>query len=776
MKKITSRFASVALLAIACAVEVAFADTPEVLCWYHFDEAASGTRTSADSQIINSVLAGTSAPTGTCWSIDNQRTAAQDGNVMPVYGDGFPYGAEVYDPLTGHHFVNGRAMRFTPDGNVGAMVEVLNDTNWHPAPADTYTVEFFFKWEGAGRARYVTIMGCCDKESNVIWEARLHDNNGNTPGCITLTMHGADGNDSSRHATIADDSMMDDGRWHHVAICCTSAGSATVYLDYVAAGTLNKTFMAVDGGRLFIGSDPTMTSYRFNGLIDEVRITKGVLAPDQFLSFQNVAPGLTPDTSLLINFEPFAENWIGAMDALNQGVNLAPSTGPRYATTTLFGGSTFGGDSLPGTIVRSALTSSNEVANLAAFSVTTNSDNETSSGSVLVDDRSDRLTDSSFTVEMDVKCGGFFSASDCWYIFCGPDIKLRLMKSSKKLNMYGTGFSNATDLGGYDLCDGKWHHVAMVYDQPTNAIVVYVDYFKAYTVSTSIPAPSANSTDYTMIGAGNWGAGRSGTYNMSSGAYDNIRITRRALTPIEFQTSEHYAGSVMVWLGYDGDLSSSVYPKRIRSVSSGAFVDGGSVNYTTSRRGRKILDAAGGILKANAKALSVDGGKVKWSECSAVPNHDFTVEMFYRMSNPVGYAGFLEYSWTGGVNNPVWAIILAWDASAPRVWLKNPSNQGVGFPSGRPYFDGKWHHLAASLATVGENTEVKLYFDYELVDTQTIEGVLTSCANGSLLVGESWDSSVATRGIFDEVRIHAGIVGPESFMRASLPGFVFSTR
>ncbi|MCR5838277.1 MAG: LamG domain-containing protein, partial [Kiritimatiellae bacterium] len=647
----------------------AFADGPEVRCWYHFDEAATNTMTTADSEIHNAVSVGIVAPAGYCYSIDSNKSLSQTESVMPVYGEGFPHGAYVFDPLTGSYFENSRAMRFSPDGSTGAMVLVSNGDNWMPAPNDTYTAECFYKWEGVGRASWRPIMGCRDENGNVIWEMRLNDNQGKIPGCVTLTMRKTDGNSEDWHIKkpSLQDSLMDDGRWHHLALC-VSQQKFEVYFDYVrvtATEISGNTFTGADRGQFFVGSDPGIGYGRFIGLVDEVRITKGALSADQFLQYQNVAPGVSDETALLMTFEALPENWIGAMDNIDQGVNLAPSTGPAFAKTALFGGSTYSGDSVSGSIVRSSLVSTNEVANLAAFFVATNSSNVSSSGSIIIDDRSSRLTDSSFTLEMNVKCGGILN-SECWYVFCSPDIKLRLMTSSLKLDMYGTEFSNKQDFGGYNLADGGWHHVAMVYDQAAKTVTVFVDYNKAYSASANIPVPSGNTAtaNYTMIGAGLWAADGHG-YNLSSGAYDNVRITRRALSPVEFQTSERSTGSALVWLGLDGNLTSLVNPTRIRSSSKGAFVSGGTAEYTPICCGQRIVDADGNVLKDNIDALSVNGGKAEWSGCTSIPCNDFTVELFYRIGSPIAYAGILEYSGKNSVNSPTWAIVVDSAAEVP---------------------------------------------------------------------------------------------------------------
>ncbi|MCR5839203.1 MAG: LamG domain-containing protein, partial [Kiritimatiellae bacterium] len=108
---------------------------------------------------------------------------------------------------------------------------------------------------------------------------------------------------------------------------------------------------------------------------------------------------------------------------------------------------------------------------------------------------------------------------------------------------------------------------------------------------------------------------------------------------------------------------------------------------------------------------------------------------------------------------------------------KNPTEQNVKFPSGCPYFDGKWHHLAVSFSSTGSTTEIKQYFDYDLKGTETINGALETSVSGTLMIGESWNGDSRLNGRLDEIRVHAGAVGPESFLRSvSKPGFVLVVR
>ena len=83
---------------------------------------------------------------------------------------------------------------------------------------------------------------------------------------------------------------LNDGNWHHVAMTFDPVlSTATFYIDYVQVGTKTLTGSIQPGsGDLIIGSSGT--AY-FNGQIDEVRISEGILGVNQFLRAYHMPDG-----------------------------------------------------------------------------------------------------------------------------------------------------------------------------------------------------------------------------------------------------------------------------------------------------------------------------------------------------------------------------------------------------------------------------------------------------------------------------------------------------
>jgi hypothetical protein len=81
-----------------------------------------------------------------------------------------------------------------------------------------------------------------------------------------------------------------DGKWHHIALTLSQANgkvTASIYKDYEATPSWTKTkagqFCYGAGyASVWVGASSSTTAF-FNGQIDELRISRGILTPDEFL-------------------------------------------------------------------------------------------------------------------------------------------------------------------------------------------------------------------------------------------------------------------------------------------------------------------------------------------------------------------------------------------------------------------------------------------------------------------------------------------------------------
>ena len=148
------------------------------------------------------------------------------------------------------------------------------------------TVEFFMKGTRGEAKAWSTILrmygnatGSDGKPYRRLWSVGYEREFGN----VYVIM---DYNDSTQATYYPDkDVSLADGRWHHVAITFKPDGNGGTfckfYKDYQQLGA-TKTF----NGELQVGDFGTSSfaiGSRYNGYIDEVRISKGVLTVDQML-------------------------------------------------------------------------------------------------------------------------------------------------------------------------------------------------------------------------------------------------------------------------------------------------------------------------------------------------------------------------------------------------------------------------------------------------------------------------------------------------------------
>ena len=147
------------------------------------------------------------------------------------------------------------------------------------------TLEFFMKGTPGQAKAWATIVrgygnaNGADTDGERLWGVGYHQ----TSGSLYVLM---DNNGSSQPLYYPDDTVsFADGRWHHVAVTYEPDGNGNTlckfYRDYVQLGA-TKTFT----GELECGDHDTSSvaiDSRYNGYIDEVRVSKGVLSVDQML-------------------------------------------------------------------------------------------------------------------------------------------------------------------------------------------------------------------------------------------------------------------------------------------------------------------------------------------------------------------------------------------------------------------------------------------------------------------------------------------------------------
>ncbi len=722
-------------IAVAVATsEMLFADT---VAWWRFEDGAPE---SVATTFVNEVDV-TKFP----------------GTAVSVKGEGFPQqtdafgGLAVWNPSAGWSYENIRALRLSDgNGNVG-RVEVASDVSLRP---QTFTLEFFFKYEGAGLPSWKPLVGMRNGKSSEAFYLRLHQTSENSPRpSLSLRFHDASGT-LNASADCAADSLAD-GQWHHVAVrVCEVAGvwQAQCFADCLPIGTckMSGPIHYADGYPLLIGGD-------FPGLIDEVRLSDAVLEPTEFLSAREISPNAAADTALYLDFSS------------RSVANKAPGESPN-SVSAILKGDTGLSDDVPGTVVRANAWAVTDTGNTAALSLATNAESAYFTGRLSFDDRANRVSDNDFTAEIFFKIDDLGeeseSSGDCAYLFCAPTWKLRVMRGDGKLSGY---FPNNTRFAvGSSVVDGTWHHVALVYGKNAGRMRVYIDGTSEWEGTVGSLATAA--TYQTTIAGNMWDT--SGKYQIARGAIDEVRITRRALKPAEFLTTVPYANGKLIHLTYEENVLDSSVNARL---FGGGWTNNAANPPTLSARvpGKSLVDAKGRIVReSNARSLRYDNRYLAYESASILDRADFTLEFFFCASATKATAGVMRHVNNTNVNDFVWG--LRTDSTGKTLELvastETRANAVVAtYPADS--LDGRWHHYAANFKTVDANTVVTLYRDYVKVSETMLDGALAVASGVSrFYVGGG------SAGWFDEIIVWDGEKGLDDFLRARRAGSVMFIR
>ncbi|MDZ7615805.1 MAG: LamG domain-containing protein [Patescibacteria group bacterium] len=186
-------------------------------------------------------------------------------------------GAFIFDPVTNVYRPNATSVYTTSAGRfdvTGAVTQVRN-----------FTVEAFIKTsETASFARIL------QKQRGGALDASWRIDPRNTTN-IAIRADSNDGTYGLYNQSVNGSQNINSGQWQHLALTYTDGvagvtpGVLNVYWDYTLAATLtmnNLGVMQYDTGLFSIAGGPGSPN-GLVGLIDEVRFSNTVLAPDQFL-------------------------------------------------------------------------------------------------------------------------------------------------------------------------------------------------------------------------------------------------------------------------------------------------------------------------------------------------------------------------------------------------------------------------------------------------------------------------------------------------------------
>ena len=769
--------ASVALLLAG----VAFADA---VIWYRFDDQEPLTSTAAGVYVTNCVAATYPAHprtiNGSTYDDENSPKTAY----LPTYTNSAPAGYVVYDPVTGArvanrgclHFHttgsgdrNGGLLRVTQDAALNAITNLTLEAFVRLGPDVDITASYMrpiiLKAYGSGQG----VWGLHVFESNLFYRCTFLLDDG------TTAVHGwGNGAKSVR---------VDGGRWHHLAVTF-NFGTKNVYsyVDYARISNYTMTNNAVgfyhpSNSPLVIGGNPTHATRRHNGEIDEVRISDEALPPEKFLRYIPLRE-IDGDTMLYLPFDAGAEDWFSkTAPPLNAATNAPGSitvekyAGPDPASAT---------NGVSGTSIRSGVYSPDVVANDGAVHLPVTGEGAHTGTSFLLNDPNKLVCASNFTYEAFVKTDRQTTKpadsqyADSFAIFYAGYMKV-LMNGSNKQLLFRYSGTNMTDKYVGRIDDGSWHHVAYVYDAAAEKMTGYVDYKQ---VTTAVVGKGGQGVNIRI-------SGESAGYQTLPGCLDEVRITRRALSPTEFLTTHDcLTGSTLAHADFEENMNLSPDTGLIGAGVASARTGGSVPVLDASVPGRIALDgAAMQDVRDNKKSLRIEGGKIGWTDLVLLRKPSFTVEFFAKLEHLDYVANLIRLNRDGGTDGtPAWALFTFANGTADQLTIcAQNANELFYFPAhsfGASIADGRWHHWALTFdGTSGTQTVITLYRDYVSQGSWTLTTPINYLSTvNTLSIGGTATNPAHIRGNFDELRLSEGVLPTSAFLRCLPNGTVFIVR
>jgi hypothetical protein len=314
-----------------------------------------------------------------------------------------------------------------------------------------------------------------------------------------------------------------------------------------------------------------------------------------------------------------------------------------------------------------------------------------------------------------------------------------------------------------------------------------VDYQRCSTIKTNklhVGTNVAGDDGRFFIGAQSRGFASGSTTSSAQafrGKIDAVRITRRALTTGEFLSTR--SAEPLMTMTFD-DEEAPYAAGQEGGIASDAGVagahDGGEApRIVDGREGWYVLDGVNGTNRVECgKAVQFAGSTLYWTNATLLARKSLTVEFFARFTSFANSASLVRCVRTDAVNGtPVWVFwktvneghlqFSSWPLKSDGTnnTQTNVTIQTGFMPNGGT--DTGWHHWALTVdSTDGEHIYAKVYKDYEQFgSTAIIDGTLNVPPLDGNRVGLSIGANGKVYGTFDQIRVSAGILPVDKFMR-----------
>ena len=531
---------------------------------------------------------------------------------------------------------------------------------------------------------------------------------------------------------------ISDGTWHHIAYvidlaATTAAERSRLYVDRTRQTKISG---LADAGappfacdqQLFLGWRGTSGDLNFIGELDDVRITSGVLATNEFLN-----PSLRteePLTNCVIAYWTF-DTTNGFADATGHGNTL---TGGGVVFTN--DAAVFGGASTVKTVNK---------LNLAGYSaVTVEYFIRTVSTGVQI------MLEQSAIIGSNP--GGFYS--DVNEFNAGAVAGAFKTSNGNNIEWSSVGTVN----------DGQWHHVAIIIDTAksgTDRLQLYLDSVRqSKTGGYNSATATSLINDYLYIGSRN-----TSSYKYV-GQLDDIRITGKALNTAEFLKRPMTVLPPVI----------AYWPFTRRHELEDASGNG----YSLTNNGVTFSAAAGSAVFGGNQAVfgTLKNMNLRWYDA-------LTVECYVKAAATTNIQTLIESSTNAALIQGTFYLSALANAGPAESAFTTACYTYVGGSSykynldrggaGSVATDGRWHHLALVIDSAKSGADrARLYFDRTLqtVATGNYSDLATAFLNAPLFIGSRGNNFYKFTGEMDDVRISGAALTTDQFLtkRSSPPG------
>ena len=769
MNKVKSFSAGAAALV---SVLVSSEASAETLAWYHFDDKDPGTVMAAGETVADAINV---EATARAYAINSATLtdSADYAHLRPRFAQSA--GPMVYDPVTGARTPNMASMRFVTERAI--MPGTTTEYNWvnggclkvlerSAEPTENMTVELFM-------CMHQTPFG--NTFSPIIGKIRSVNTDG-TPNCTAeawamyvcsngkLSLRSQNGDQSTHGGTDGKGVNVADGGWHHMALVYKKgADKIQFYVDYklafetsvkVADISYNPAETRAEAHALYIGGYPMKNGsngYRkFDGCIDEVRISDAALEPSQFLRLRDT----DSDTIARLRFD----SPIGITTATGSNPNLLldiPCTMTGFAATACSGaGAT---ETIRENMYSDAQTNACSLA-LQKSGTSTAFGKVTSLSHYSLDGKnpSDTFTtNQAFTVEGYFKVNGDFPAKGSrketvfkWgstpicglTLQCTADENVNLLYTYNHNNAWSAAYLYAI------VDDEQWHHAATVYDSTVRQMRFYLD--GRLLGSANFVVCQIGDGSSLFLGCDQ----NQGT--AFDGSLDEFRVTKRALRPDEFLCAtpvKAAEGSTLALFDFEregetanasavnGELIGPAIVQKHRPDLEGDAA-GKVPTYVKWPKGGLLLEGTNEnqTAVANTKWLKIENGV--WGVSDYTPlfeQKDFTVEFFATINDLKTTANIIRLS-SGTTNlngDPTWALYHQDGTKALQMRMQITKSDG----SSSAQYSGTWslgdniyenrirhYALVVDQSSTPGKVQMTLYRDYTSLGTKTFTAVIST--------------------------------------------------